>query len=241
VATSPKDSVAASPGTLVSLVVGDAWTPAELEKLFGKSRPSRPQNFEVIVVDQNSDDRLGYLFSREWPFRLRRFIRPAFAAYVAGATRDGEPAKVSWLSFRTTTAGIRHGSCRAGIELMSSSKADILTGRAANEADTTSTADIPRFPRAINRSNVWTSGIEWMMLFRKSALLAGDGFDETIASARLRRGKPAKPRTSFCGAGPQPAVHVRSLIFTASQGIRYFNAVKRQSLRPRSRLRASHP
>jgi len=45
-----------------------------------------------------------------------------------------------------------------GIELMSSSKADILTGRAANEAGDDINGRYSKVPQSINRSNVWTSG-----------------------------------------------------------------------------------
>jgi len=94
---------------------------------------------------------------------------------------------------------------------------DILTGRAPTRPETTSTADIQS--QSINRSNVWTSGIEWMMLFRKSALLAVDGFDEPSRRRGYAVASLRSPGHHFAGAGLRPAVHVRSLILRSSQGI----------------------
>jgi len=179
-ATSPKDSVAASPGTLVSLVVGTLGRTAELEKLFGSLVHQDHKNFEVIVVDQNSDDRLGYLFSREWPFRLRRFHTPGVRGVCRGRNTGWRACEGELVIFPDDDCWYPPWFLSRGIELMSSSKADILTGRAANEAGHDINGRYSKVPQSINRSNVWTSGIEWMMLFRKSALLAVDGFDETI-------------------------------------------------------------
>ena len=80
---------------------------------------------------------------------------------------------MSSLSFRMTIAGIRHGYYRAGGDLLLAEAG----GHSYRDAQPMSvvmisTGGTRRILIAIDRSNVWISGIEWVMLFRKSALIA---------------------------------------------------------------------
>jgi hypothetical protein len=59
-------------------------------------------------------------------------------------------------------------------------EADILTGRAADMTGRSINGRYLSSRQKINRSNVWLAGIEWMMLFRRTALVDLNGFDENI-------------------------------------------------------------
>lgn len=63
---------------------------------------------------------------------------------------------------------------------MSAREADILTGRAADEAGNDINGRYSQVAHIVDRSNVWISGIEWVMLFKKTALLAVGGFNEDV-------------------------------------------------------------
>jgi len=58
---------------LISLVVCTLGRTTPLERLFESLFTQEHKNFEVIVVDQNRDNRLDPLFEEErWSFPLRR-------------------------------------------------------------------------------------------------------------------------------------------------------------------------
>jgi glycosyltransferase involved in cell wall biosynthesis len=164
----------------ISLVVATRGRTTELTKLLDSLTGQDCPGFEVIIVDQNSDNRLEHLSNGNWPFRLRRIHTPnarglSRARNVGWKVADGELVIFpdddcwypSWLLSR-------------GVQLISASQADVLTGRAADEAGRDINGRYSSVPHTINRSNVWISGIEWVMLFKKAALLALDGFDEEI-------------------------------------------------------------
>src|ERR1035438_859368 len=62
---------------LISLVISTLGRTTPLERLFESLLTQEHKNFEVIVVDQNRDNRLDPLFEgRRWPFPLRRLRTP---------------------------------------------------------------------------------------------------------------------------------------------------------------------
>jgi hypothetical protein len=66
------------------------------------------------------------------------------------------------------------------LQVLRSVDGDIVTGRAADENGRDINGRYAKLRQRINRSNVWISGIEWVMLFKKSVLVELDGFDEDI-------------------------------------------------------------
>jgi hypothetical protein len=58
--------------------------------------------------------------------------------------------------------------------------ADIVTGRAADEAGRSINGRYEATAQHVHRDNVWTTSIEWMIFFRRSVLEAVGGFDENI-------------------------------------------------------------
>jgi GT2 family glycosyltransferase len=63
----------------ISLVVATLGRTVQLDRLFESLARQDFTDFEVIVVDQNPDDRLEYLFKRSFPFPLSRHQREIFA------------------------------------------------------------------------------------------------------------------------------------------------------------------
>jgi glycosyltransferase involved in cell wall biosynthesis len=164
----------------ISLVVATLGRSAELEKLFDSLSDQDRTDFEVILVDQNSDDRLGRVAAGKWPFQVN-WIR---APNIRGLSRA---RNIGWKAARGELVIFPDDDCwyppwllSHGVELMSAFRPDILTGRAADAQGKDINGRYAREPHRVNRSNVWISGIEWVILFNKSALVALNGFDEDV-------------------------------------------------------------
>ena len=169
-----------SKDSLVSFVVATLGRTVQLERLFASLVDQDHKNFEVIVVDQNADDRLAYLFDGRWPLRLKWIHTPGERGVCKGRNKGWRACEGGLVVFPDDDCWYPTWFLSRGIELLSSSESDILTGRAADAAGNDINGRYSKVPQAVDRSNVWISGIEWMMLFRTSALQSAGGFDETI-------------------------------------------------------------
>jgi glycosyltransferase involved in cell wall biosynthesis len=171
-----------SPQTVrVSLVVTTLGRTTQLERLFESLVVQDYKSFEVIVVDQNSDDRLGYLFERDrWPFALTRIHTPNARGLSRGRNVGWRSARGEWIVFPDDDCWYPSWFLSRASQLMSASDADILTGRAADENGHDINGRYSQEAHVIDRSNVWVSGIEWVMFFKRAALLSVGGFDEGV-------------------------------------------------------------
>lgn len=164
----------------VSLVVATLGRTAPLDKLFESLAGQDCLDFEVIIVDQNTDRRLEYLTKHQWPFRLTRIHTPNARGLSRARNVGWKVAQGELLLFPDDDCWYPRWFLSRGVQLLSASQADVVTGRAADEAGRDINGRYSPVPHAIDRSNVWISGIEWVMLFKKTALLAVNGFDEEI-------------------------------------------------------------
>lgn len=164
----------------ISLVVATLGRTEELRKLFDSLAGQDRSDFEVIVVDQNSDDRLQPLSEQNWPFQLQRIHTPNARGLSRARNVGWKVARGELVIFPDDDCWYPPWFLSRGVQLIAAAKADVLTGRAADEAGNDINGKYSPVPHAVNRSNVWISGIEWVMLFRKNVLLAVNGFDEDI-------------------------------------------------------------
>jgi len=164
----------------ISLVVATLGRTVELEKLFKSLADQDRSDFEVIVVDQNTDDRLVPLCAADWPFPVIRIHTPMARGLSRARNAGVKVARGELLLFPDDDCWYPRSFLSRGIELMNAAQVDVLTGRAADEAGNDINGKYSRVPRTVTRANVWTSGIEWVMLFKKTALLAVNGFDDDV-------------------------------------------------------------
>jgi glycosyltransferase involved in cell wall biosynthesis len=164
----------------ISLVVATLGRTAELNKLFDSLARQDRSDFEVIIVDQNTDDRLVPLCSGNWPFQVARIHTPNARGLSRARNVGWKVARSELVIFPDDDCWYPPWLLSRGMELLSASKADVVTGRAADEAGHNINGRYSPVPHTVTRANVWISGIEWVMLFKKSALLAVDGFDEDV-------------------------------------------------------------
>jgi glycosyltransferase involved in cell wall biosynthesis len=164
----------------ISLVVATLGRTVQLDRLFESLARQDFADFEVIVVDQNPDDRLEYLFKHGWPFPLSRIHTPSARGLSRARNAGWKLAKGELVIFPDDDCWYPPWLLSRGMKLLAASNAEVLTGRAADEAGRDINGRYSKAPHRIDRSNVWISGIEWVMLFKKSALQAVGGFDEEI-------------------------------------------------------------
>jgi glycosyltransferase involved in cell wall biosynthesis len=164
----------------ISLVVATLGRSDELERLFHSLSEQERDDFEIILVDQNEDNRLENLVHQNWPFPVNWLRTPNIRGLSRARNIGWMAAQGDLLIFPDDDCWYPPQLLSRGIDLMTSSRADILTGRAADEDGNDINGRYARQPHRIDRLNVWISGIEWMMLFKKSALAAVQGFDEAV-------------------------------------------------------------
>jgi glycosyltransferase involved in cell wall biosynthesis len=164
----------------ISLVVATLGRTVELEKLFKSLADQDRSDFEVIVVDQNTDDRLVPLCAALWPFAVRRIQTPTARGLSRARNAGLKVARGELLLFPDDDCWYPRSFLSRGIELMAAAEVDVLTGRAADEAGNDINGKYANVPHTITRANVWISGIEWVMLFKSAALAAVNGFDDDV-------------------------------------------------------------
>jgi len=167
--------------TLVSLVVSTRGRTASLEVLFASLASQDFQNFEVIVVDQNDDDRLGPLFEMmKWPFALRRIHTPEEEGLSRGRNAGWKQAAGAIVSFPDDDCWYPPWFISRALGKILATGADIVAGRAADEEGRSINGRFENSAQWINRNNVWTTGIEWVVFFKRTALLAVGGYNVDI-------------------------------------------------------------
>jgi glycosyltransferase involved in cell wall biosynthesis len=154
---------------------------AELNTLLASLANQDFKNFEVIIVDQNTDNRLDVICKR-WQLilNLRRIHTPT----ERGASRA---RNVGWRETQCPIVLFPDDDCwyppfflSRVLRLFESTKANIVCGRAANEAGRDINGRFESAPQWVTRKNVWTTQIEWMAAFQLTALQKVDGYDPKI-------------------------------------------------------------
>lgn len=164
----------------ISLVVATLGRSTELERLFHSLSVQDSDDFEVILVDQNADSRLEHLVARQWPFPVSWLRMPGIRGLSRARNIGWKAARGDLVIFPDDDCWYPPWLLSRGIKLLTALEADILTGRAADERGNDINGRYAQQPQRIDRFNVWISGIEWVMLFKKSALAAVQGFDEDV-------------------------------------------------------------
>ena len=164
----------------ISLVVATLGRTIELDRLFRSLSAQDRTDFEVILVDQNADTRLEQLAGGNWPFPVKWIHMPNIRGLSRARNIGWRAARGEFLIFPDDDCWYPPWLLSRGIGILDAAQADIMTGRAADEQGNDINGRYAQKSHRIDRTNVWISGIEWVMLFKRSALLALNGFDEDV-------------------------------------------------------------
>jgi glycosyltransferase involved in cell wall biosynthesis len=165
----------------VALVVATLGRTYQLEKLFESLREQEFKNFEIILVDQNDDDRLKVICER-WAstLKLRRLWTPTERGLSRGRNVGWAETQCSFVLFPDDDCWYPPSFLSLAVKQFRETGADILTGRAANESGRDINGRFEQVAQWVTPKNVWTTQIEWVAFFKRSALEAVGGFDADI-------------------------------------------------------------
>jgi glycosyltransferase involved in cell wall biosynthesis len=168
------------PVILVSMIVATLGRSNEVEYLLASLAALGRRDFEVIVVDQNRDDRLVGLLDG-WRHSLRIVhLRTGLTGVCRARNLGASQASGQWLLFPDDDCWYPADLLARFDSLRQQQPADFYCGRAVNAAGETIMGRFSMTPVAILRDNVWTTLIEWMLFVRRDAFAKAGGFDEKI-------------------------------------------------------------
>ena len=171
---------APAPAPALSLVVTTLGRVEQVERLFDSLAQQSFTDFDVLVVDQNDDNRLASICVRPWPFRIERLHTPGERGASRGRNRGWRRTRGNIVLFPDDDCWYPSDFLEKSVAAMAHWNCDIISGRAADETGRSINGRFEEAPQPLDLVNVWTTAIEWMVLFRRSALDMLDGFDDDI-------------------------------------------------------------
>ena len=164
-----------------SLVVATRGRATPFAALFDSLAAQTVQDFEVVIVDQNADARVGMPEHEGWPFPVRHLRTPSESGASRARNAGFAVARGARVLFPDDDCWYPPTFLAHALDCMLAHGADVLAGRAADPA---TGRDINgRFESCvtrIDRDNVWTTGIEWVVVFQRAVLEAVGGYDVAI-------------------------------------------------------------
>ncbi|UPY35473.1 glycosyltransferase family A protein [Sediminicoccus sp. KRV36] len=166
---------------MISLIVSTKGRVAEIGALFDSLLGDATAAFEVILVDQNEDDRLAALATRYAPLMPLRHLRSPRAHANAGRNLGLRHARGDLVGFPDDDCVFPPGALaqvRAAFD--ADPRLAILTGPAAAPEGGLGSGRWNEAGGPITLANVWTSVIEFNLWLRRDVALAMGGFDEAM-------------------------------------------------------------
>jgi glycosyltransferase involved in cell wall biosynthesis len=178
VAASLRQSACAN--ELVSLVVTTINRVQELARLFRSLAKQHNSSFEVVLVDQNQDDRLAALiayYASCFPIRHLRSLPGLSKSRNVGLFQCrgeiiGFPDDDCWYLEDTIDRVIAIFRTAADVE--------VISGRTIDKEGVESLGQFQNFSSRITRSNLWRTHNSSTLFVRARALQAVCGFDESL-------------------------------------------------------------
>jgi glycosyltransferase involved in cell wall biosynthesis len=165
----------------MSLIVATRGRVAPFQQLFESLEAQTYRDFEVIVVDQNVDDRVVPFFDeRTWSFPLQHVRTPTEAGLSRGRNSGLAQASGAVILFPDDDCWYPPQFLAFAAERMTALNADVIAGRAADEGLRDINGRFETTAQPIDRSNVWTTGIEWVVFFKRNVLDTLGGYDLNI-------------------------------------------------------------
>lgn len=170
-----------TPMQTVSLVVSTLGRGAELHRLLESLAVQDAVGLELIVVDQNEEgDAIAEALTGRWPFPIRHERRPGIRGLSRGRNEGLRFVTTEVVAFPDDDCWYPTDFFARALNLLDEKEADFVSGRPTDESGRTINGRFKTDPQAIDYGNVWTTGIEWLQLFRLEALRSVGGYDETI-------------------------------------------------------------
>jgi glycosyltransferase involved in cell wall biosynthesis len=164
-----------------SIVISTLGRTDTVSRLLDSLQQQSLLDFEVVIVDQNDDERVSRILAgREWGFPLKHVRTP----HQRGLSRG---RNVGWRQSRGRFVAFADDDCwyppwllaKVG-DRLKKTLVDIVAGRAVDETGRGINGRYEKTTQPMDRNNVWTTSIEWMTFFRREVLEVVGGYDEAI-------------------------------------------------------------
>jgi len=161
-------------------VVATLGRDKELTVLFDSLRlQSRPVD-EIVVVDQNHDNRVKDVLETYRDLPITHVHDPDLVGVNRSRNHGWQHATGDVFFFPDDDCWYPAETCETVLAHIRTHKADIVSGRAAAMDGRTINGKFDDQPGWVTRTSAWFSQIEWIFFISRPALEATGGFDEAI-------------------------------------------------------------
>ena len=168
------------PALPLSLVVATRGRARPFKALFESLEAQTFRAFEVVVIDQNVDERVGRPDEEGWSFPVKHVRTPTESGSSRARNAGFAATEGAIVLFPDDDCWYPPHFLAHAMARMRELGADVLSGRAADESLRDINGRFEKTTRAIDRANVWTTSIEWMIFFKREVLEAVGGYDTEI-------------------------------------------------------------
>lgn len=169
-----------APTNRVALVVPTLGRPDAALRLL-RSLERCPRSIaDVLVVDQNDRPIAANLLSKRWSFPVRTLHTPGERGASRARNRGWCRTSARVVLFPDDDCWYPPGAIEAGLAAMDRMGTQVLAGRAEAPDGRPINGRFEATPCFVGRQRVWTTQIEWMVLFERSVLEAVGGYDERV-------------------------------------------------------------
>lgn len=153
----------------------------ELGRLLISLRSQTYPVAEIIIVDQNNDDRVGRIVRRFGDLPIKLVSATAVVGVNASRNLGLNFCHSEFVFFPDDDCWYPIDTVERVNEYFKLSGYDVIVGRPTEEG--TGRTINGRFlskPQPVNRDSVWFTQIEWLSFFRSTAIIGVHGFDEAV-------------------------------------------------------------
>lgn len=165
----------------LSLVVSTVNRAAELTRLMDSLLQQEFRDFEIVVVDQNRDDRIVPVLERYQSELRIGHIRTPTRRGISAARNDGwRRSCADVIVFPDDDCWYPPWFLRRGLELLGTTGAALVSGRFADKTGRSINGRFASRAQFITRRSVWTAQSESACFYRRELLEQLGGFDENV-------------------------------------------------------------
>ena len=165
---------------LISMVASTLGRSNELVHLLDSLLAQNDDNFELIIVDQNPDDRLEPILAPYLAKLKLTHIKTALRGLDRGRNLGAAHARGDWILFPDDDSWYPPDFLKTLRGLIASEPADIYSGRALNSDGKEIMVQFEQEDATISRANIWNVLIEWVIILRMQTYRDAGGFDDNL-------------------------------------------------------------
>ena len=165
----------------LSLIVSTIGRSEDLRVLFDSLVRQTITPFEIIIVDQNVDQRLvNVINDYEERLPLKRIHTPGQLGVCRGRNIGWQSSSGELLLFPDDDCWYPVDFLERAVSILIRTGADFVSGRSADETGRSINGKFRNTPCWVDRKTVWTTQIEWTVLMNRFVLSVTGGFNETL-------------------------------------------------------------